>query len=55
MKALERRIPNHILHVQFERKASASQSNLLYQKYGVYAYNYLKQQKMQKRVKIFTS
>ena len=29
-KALEERIPNHILHVQFERKTSVSQSNLLY-------------------------
>ena len=26
-KALEERIPNHILHVQFERKTSVSQSN----------------------------
>ena len=29
-KALEERNPNHILHVQFERKTSVSQSNLLY-------------------------
>ena len=29
-KTLEERIPNHILHVQFERKTSVSQSNLLY-------------------------
>ena len=29
-KALEARIPNHFLHVQFERKTSVSQSNLLY-------------------------
>ena len=29
-KALEERIKNHILHVQFERKTSVSQSNLLY-------------------------
>ena len=29
-KALEERIPNHILHVQFELKTSVSQSNLLY-------------------------
>ena len=27
-KALEERIPNHILHVQFKRKISVSQSNL---------------------------
>ena len=47
-KVLEERIPNHILHVQFERKISVSQSNL-------YVYNYLKRQKMPKRVKIFTS
>ena len=26
-KALEERIPNHILHVQFERKITVSQSN----------------------------
>ena len=51
-KALEERIPNHILHVQFERKRSVSQSNLLY---PLYVYNYLKRQKMPKRVKIFTS
>ena len=51
-KALEERIPNHILHVQFERKISVSQSNLLY---PLYVYNYLKRQKMPKRVKIFTS
>ena len=54
-KALEERIPNCILHVQFERKTSISQSNLLYPIYGVYAYNYLKQQKMStKCFKIFT-
>ena len=29
-KALEERIQNHILHVQFEHKTSVSQSNLLY-------------------------
>ena len=29
-KVLEERIPIHILHVQFERKTSVSQSNLLY-------------------------
>ena len=29
-KALEERIPNHILHVQFKRKTSVSQSNLLF-------------------------
>ena len=29
-KALQERIPNHILHVQFERNTSVSQSNLLY-------------------------
>ena len=51
-KALEERIPNHILHVQFERKITVSQSNLLY---PLYVYNYLKRQKMPKRVKIFTS
>ena len=42
-KALEERIPNHILHVQFERKISVSQSNLLY---PLYVYNDLKRQKM---------
>ena len=51
-KAIEERIPNHILHVQFERKISVSQSNLLYQ---LYVYNDLKRQKMPKRVKLFTS
>ena len=51
-KALEERIPNHILHVQFERKITVSQSNLLY---PLYVYNYLKRQKMPKRIKIFTS
>ena len=51
-KALEERIPNHILHVQFERKISVSQSNLLY---TLYVYHYLKRQKMPKRIKIFTS
>ena len=51
-KALEERIPIHILHVQFKRKISVSQSDLLY---PLYVYNYLKQQKMPKRVKIFTS
>ena len=51
-KALEERIPNHILHVQFEHKRSVSQSNLFY---PLYVYNYLKRQKMPKRVKIFTS
>ena len=50
-KALVERIPNHILHVQFERKTSVSQSNLLYPLYGVYVYNYPKRQKMPKRVK----
>ena len=29
-KGLKERIQNHILHVQFERKISVSQSNLLY-------------------------
>ena len=53
-KALEERIPNHILHVQFERKTSVSQLNLLYPIYRVYVYNYLKRQKMPKRVKMFT-
>ena len=51
-KALEDRIPNHILHVQFERKITVSQSNLLY---PLYVYNYLKRQKIPKSVKIFTS
>ena len=51
-KALEERIPNHFLHVQFERKTSVSQSNLLYLSYGVYVYNYPKRQKMPKRVKM---
>ena len=51
-KALEERIPNHILHVQFERKISVSKWNLVY---PLYVYNYLKRQKMPKRVKIFTS
>ena len=45
--ALEERISNHILHVQFERKTIPF--------YGVYVHNYLKRQKMQKHVKIFTS
>ena len=60
-KALKERIPNHILYVQFKRKISVSQSNLLYPiKFVVplicvYVYNYLKRQKMPKRVKIFTS
>ena len=49
--ALEERIPNHILHVQFERKISVSQSNLLY---PLYVYNDLKRQKMREHVKIFT-
>ena len=52
-KALEERIPNHILHVKFERKTSVSQINLLYPLYGVY--NNPKRQKMPKRVKMFTS
>ena len=53
-KALKERIPNHIQHtgIQFKRKISVSQSNLLY---PLYVYNYLKRQKMPKRVKIFTS
>ena len=38
-KALERRIPNHFLHIQFERKTSVSQSNLLYPLHRVYVYN----------------
>ena len=50
-KALEERIPNHILHVHIERKISVSQSNLLY---PLYVYNNLKRQKMPKRVKFFT-
>ena len=29
-KGLKERIQNHILHVQFKRKISVSQSNLLY-------------------------
>ena len=32
-KALEERIPNHILYVQYEREISVSQSNLLYPLY----------------------
>ena len=51
-KALEERILNHILHVQFERKISVSQSNLLY---PLYVYNDLKRQKIPKCVKIFTT
>ena len=50
-KALEERIPNHILHVQFGRKTSVSQSNLLY---PLYVYNNPKRQKMPKRVKMYT-
>ena len=53
-KALEERIQNHILHVQFDCKTSISQSNLLYPLYGVYVYNYSKRQKMPKCVKMFT-
>ena len=53
--ALEERISNHILHVEFECKTIINQSNLLYPFYGVYVHNNLKQQKMLKRVKIFTS
>ena len=34
-KSLKKRIQNHILHVQFKRKISVSQSNLLYPKHGV--------------------
>ena len=30
-KSLKARIPNHILHIQFERNISISQSNLFYQ------------------------
>ena len=41
-KDLKKRIQNHILHVQFKRKISVSQSNLLYPKHGVYVYNDLK-------------
>ena len=44
-----------MLHVQFKRTISVSQSNLLYPKYGVYVYNDKKQQKMPKRVKMLTS
>ena len=54
-KALDERIPNHILHVQFKSKTSVSQSIFLYPLYGVYVYNYPKWQKMPKRVKMFTS
>ena len=54
-KALEERIPNYIPHVQFERKTSVSQSNLLYPLYRVYVYNYLKRQKVTERIKMFTS
>ena len=35
---LEERIPNHILHVKFERKTSVSRSNLLYH-YMVFTQN----------------
>ena len=34
-KGLKERIPNDILHVNFKRKISVSQSNWLYPKYGV--------------------
>ena len=53
-KGLKERIPNHTLHVQFERKISVSQSNLLYPKYGVYVHNYLNRQKMPKSVKMLS-
>ena len=55
-KALEERIPNHILHVQFERILSISQSNLLYPLYGTYMCIITPtRQKMPKHVKMFTS
>ena len=54
-KGLKKRIQNHILHVQFERKISVSKSNVLYPKYRVYVHNDIKQQKMPKRVKMLTS
>ena len=54
-KGLNERIPNDILHVKFKRKSSLSQSNLLYPRYGVYVYKYLKRQKRPKRVKMLTS
>ena len=54
-KGLEERIQNHILHVQFERKLRVSLSNLLYPYYGVNLHNYLKRQKMPKRIKMLTS
>ena len=54
-KGLKESIQNHILHVQFERKISVSQSNLFYPQYGVYVHNYLKRQKKPKRIKMLTS
>ena len=48
-KSLNERIPNDILHLKFKRKISISQSNLLYPKYGVYVYKYLKRQKRPKK------
>ena len=46
---------NHILHVQFERQTSVSQSNLLYPLFGVLVHNDPKRQKMPKGVKMFNS
>ena len=48
-------IISYNVHVQFERKISVSQSNLLYPCYGVYVYSDLKRQKLLKRVKMLTS
>ena len=47
-KGLKERISNDILHVKCERKIIISQSNLLYPKYRVYVYKYLKRQKRPK-------
>ena len=56
LKALKKRIPNHILHVYFERKITSSQSNLLDPVYGVYDYVHLpKTTEMPKRIKMLTS
>ena len=54
-KGLKERIPNDILHVTFKRKISVSQSNLMYPKYGLNVYKYLKRQKRPKRVKMLIS
>ena len=54
-KGLYERIPNDTLHVKFKRKISVSQSDLLYPKYEVYVYRYLKRQKRPKCIKMLTS